>query len=104
MTGAEELAMTALPQDWLVPRADGWTLSDVQELPEGARVEVLDGALIVNPSPLPIHQRVMRRLAAVLEGQLPDGWQLETDVDVMLAENPLTTSPRTSSSSAPTSR
>jgi Uma2 family endonuclease len=52
-------------------------------------VEVLDGALIVNPSPLPVHQRMARRLAAALEEQLPAGWQLETDVDVMLAEEPL---------------
>ncbi|TCO65888.1 Uma2 family endonuclease [Actinocrispum wychmicini] len=81
--------MTALPQDWLIRRAGGWTLRDVQRLPEDYRVEVLDGALIVNPSPLPVHQRIARRLAAALEGQLPAGWQLEVDIDVMLAENPL---------------
>jgi Uma2 family endonuclease len=38
---------------------------------------------------VPIHQRAVRRLAAALELELPAGWQLETDVDVMLAENPL---------------
>jgi Uma2 family endonuclease len=81
--------MTALPHDWLFPPPGGWSMSDVQALPENCRVEVLDGALIVNPSPLPIHQRIARRLAASLETQLPAGWQLETDVDVMLAESPL---------------
>jgi Uma2 family endonuclease len=50
---------------------------------------MIDGALIVNPSLLPIHQRIVRRLAAQLEGQLPAAWQLETDVDVMLSEDPL---------------
>jgi Uma2 family endonuclease len=81
--------MTALPNDWLHPPAGGWTLADVQALPESSHVEVLDGALIVNPRPLPIHQRLVRRLAAALEPQLPTQWQLETDIDVMLAEDPL---------------
>jgi Uma2 family endonuclease len=81
--------MTALPADWIRPRAGGWTLADLERFPEDARVEVLDGALIVNPSPLPLHQRMVRRLAAQLEAALPDRWQLETDVDVMLDEDPL---------------
>jgi Putative restriction endonuclease len=59
----------------------------VEALPEKSRVEVLDGALIVNPSPLPIHRRIVRRLAAELERQLPGDWQLETDVDVMLSQD-----------------
>ncbi len=81
--------MTAVPSGWLSPSPGGWTLADVQALPENSRVEVLDGALIVTPRPLPIHQRIVRRLAAQLEPQLPAAWQLETDVDVMLSELPL---------------
>ena len=81
--------MSALSNDWLFPPPAGWQLADVQGLPENCRVEVIDGALIVHPSPLPLHQRVVRRLAAQLEGQLPAEWQLETDVDVMLNEDPL---------------
>ncbi len=81
--------MTALPTDWLFPPPGGWTLADIDRLPEGCRVEVLDGALIVNPSPLPIHQRIARRLAQALEPQLTDAWQLELDIDVLLAEEPL---------------
>jgi Uma2 family endonuclease len=81
--------MTALPNDLLSPPPGGWTLADVQALPEKSRVEVIDGALIVNPSPLPIHQRIVRRLAAELERQLPADWQLETDIDVMLSQDPL---------------
>ncbi|HEY2579591.1 MAG TPA: Uma2 family endonuclease [Streptosporangiaceae bacterium] len=81
--------MTALESEWLSPPPGGWTLADVQALPEKCRVEVIDGALIVNPSPLPIHQRVVRRLAAQLEPQLPPSWQLEYGVDVMLSEDPL---------------
>lgn len=81
--------MSAVPGDWLYPPADGWTLADLQSLPEKSRVEVLDGALIVNPSPLPLHQRMVRRLAAQLETAMPARWQLETDIDVMLSESPL---------------
>jgi Uma2 family endonuclease len=61
----------------------------MERVPEGSRVEVIDGALIVNPSPLPLHQRIVRRLADALERWLPRAWQLDIDVDVMLAEDPL---------------
>ncbi|MGW0515754.1 Uma2 family endonuclease [Crossiella sp. NPDC003009] len=67
----------------------GWTLAGVLALPERRRVEVLDGTLIRKPGPPPIHQRVMRRLAAAIEPALPPEWQLEVDVDVLLAEEPL---------------
>ena len=53
--------MIALPADWLYPPPGGWTLQDVEGLPEGSRVEVIDGALIVNPAPLATHQRIARR-------------------------------------------
>jgi Uma2 family endonuclease len=81
--------MAALPAEWLYPPPGGWTLADISRLPEGCRVEVLDGALIVNTGPPPIHQRIARRLAAALEPQLGDDWQLELDVDLLLAEEPL---------------
>jgi Uma2 family endonuclease len=58
-------------------------------MPEKSRVEVIDGALIVNPSPLPLHQRIARRLAAALEHQLPTDWQLETEIDILLQADPL---------------
>jgi Uma2 family endonuclease len=81
--------MTALPDDWLHPPPGGWTLADIESLPEGSRVEVIDGALIVNPRPLPMHQRISRKLAVALDSKLPGGWQLDIDIDIMLAEDPL---------------
>lgn len=81
--------MIALSIDWLYPPPGGWTLQDIERLPEGSRVEVIDGALIVNPRPLPIHQRIARRLAALLEPQLPPEWEVELEVDVMLNADPL---------------
>ncbi|WNV89772.1 Uma2 family endonuclease [Umezawaea sp. Da 62-37] len=67
----------------------GRTSADVHALPEGCRVEVLDGTPIVKPRPMPIHRRVVRRLAARVEARLPQLWQLETGIDVVLAEDPL---------------
>lgn len=45
-----------------------WTYSDYARLPDdGNRYEVIDGELLVTPSPSPLHQRVAFRLAAVLD-------------------------------------
>jgi len=45
-----------------------WTYSDYARLPDdGNRYEVIDGELLVTPSPSPLHQRVMFRLALTLE-------------------------------------
>lgn len=67
----------------------GWTLTDLEALPEDCRVEVLDGAPLVRSSSLPVHQRITRRLAAALEPQLSQAWQLETEVSLLLADDPL---------------
>lgn len=68
---------------------NGWTLADLQAVPEDCKVEVLDGAPLVRASPLPVHQRMTRRFAAALESQLSDFWQLETNVSLLLADAPL---------------
>jgi Uma2 family endonuclease len=45
-----------------------WTYSDYARLPDdGNRYEVIDGELLVTPSPSPLHQRVAFRLAAALD-------------------------------------
>ena len=66
-----------------------WTLADLSALPGDCAVEVLDGAPLVRANPLPVHQRIIRRLASALETQLPGEWQLETRVPLLLADNPL---------------
>ena len=48
--------MTAVPTDY-DPPGDGWTTDDLDQLPDdGRRREIIDGALIVSPSPTNIHQ------------------------------------------------
>lgn len=45
-----------------------WTYSDYARLPDdGNRYEVIDGELLVTPSPSPLHQRVVFRLGMALE-------------------------------------
>src|SRR5256885_5432934 len=44
----------------------GYTLEMRQRLPQdGNRYELLDGELIVTPSPLPVHQTLVARLTAL---------------------------------------
>jgi hypothetical protein len=47
----EALKMTAAMSEYL-PHADGWTVDDLDALPEdGVRRELLDGVLLVSPPP-----------------------------------------------------
>lgn len=57
----------------LMPTTDTWTVADLDRLPDdGLRYELVDGALLVSPSPPPIHQRVSRNLVRLLEDACPD--------------------------------
>jgi len=80
--------MTAIPRpDHLL------TLEEWDALPPDTfrRCELVEGVLIMVPAPAPLHQRVMVRLAADLDGQLPDDLTALADVDVLLdARHPVT--------------
>lgn len=52
------------------------------------RYELVDGALVMSPSPRPVHQRVVARLLAALSAVCPDDCEvLPAPVDVVLAED-----------------
>jgi Uma2 family endonuclease len=57
-------------------------------LPEGVRAEILDGEIVVQPSPTPAHQSTIGEIYAELRGPFqrgrggPGGWWLIQDVDV----------------------
>jgi Uma2 family endonuclease len=54
------------------PVGDAWTIADLDALPdEGARYEIVDGMLLVNPPPKPGHQLAAYELAKVLEAAAP---------------------------------
>jgi Uma2 family endonuclease len=75
--------MTAALSDW--PPADGWTTDDLDALPDdGMRRELLDGALLVSPSPTDIHQIIAGRLMVALEDGCPAEYQVTQGVEIRL--------------------
>jgi Uma2 family endonuclease len=81
--------LTALP-DWM-DRPDGISAEDYEALPEEIcrRIEIIDGAIIVNPAPRRLHQNICRRLANALEAACGPGHTVSTDVDLRLRDIPL---------------
>jgi Uma2 family endonuclease len=64
-------AMTTLPFS-----PDGWTIDDLDELPDDPfRYELVDGALLVTPPPRPWHDDLGAQIAALLLGALPSEWR-----------------------------
>ena len=89
--------MTALPQDpattlpgWM-DLPDGLTVADYEALPEDIcrRIEIVDGAIIVNGAPRRLHQDICRRLANALEAVCGATLTVSTDVDLRLRDVPL---------------
>lgn len=79
--------MTALP-NWMV---EGLTAADYDALPEDVcrQIEVVDGAIVVNPAPRRPHQRIVRRLANMLELACGTRFAVDTDIDLRLRDVPL---------------
>ncbi|HVM28595.1 MAG TPA: Uma2 family endonuclease [Mycobacteriales bacterium] len=68
-------AMTTLPF-----RPDGWTVDDLDELPEDdpLRYELVDGALLVTPPPKPWHDDLGAQLLLTLLSALPREYRAST--------------------------
>jgi Uma2 family endonuclease len=81
--------MTALP-DWM-DLPNGLTAEDYDALPEEIcrRIEVVDGAIIVNAAPRRRHQDICRRLANALEPGCRPALAVSMDVDLRLRDVPL---------------
>jgi Uma2 family endonuclease len=68
------------------------TYDDLLALPEDVRAEVIDGVVVLPPSPLPRHNRVQSALTRHLGGPFdeddgrggPGGWWILLDIDVRL--------------------
>lgn len=70
----------------LHPPPGGWTTDDLDELPEdGHRYELIDGVLIVSPSPTSPHQRLVVRLDTALEPSCPPEWVVTQGVEVRVS-------------------
>lgn len=70
-----------------MPRGRPFTRDDLDRMPDdGHRYELIDGVLVVSPSPRPLHQRVVTRLGVLLSQACPDDLELLVGpVDVVLA-------------------
>jgi Uma2 family endonuclease len=82
--------MTALP-DWTRLPTDGLTVAAHEALPEEVcrRIEVVDGAIVLNATPRRPHQRIVRRLANVLESACVPDFAVDFGVDLQLRDVPL---------------
>lgn len=82
--------MTALP-DWMVLPPGGLTVADYEALDEEIcrTIEIVDGAIVVNPAPRRMHQRIIRRLSYELESACGSDLAVEFDVDLRLRDVPL---------------
>jgi Uma2 family endonuclease len=68
-----------------VPPEGGWTTDHLDGLPEdNRRRELLDGVLLVPPSPTRIHQNTAGLLAVALEAECPDEYDVTQGVEVRI--------------------
>ncbi|WP_255527967.1 Uma2 family endonuclease [Plantactinospora alkalitolerans] len=69
------------------PPAGGWTTDDLDVMSDdGQRRELLDGALIMAPSPTAAHQTIAGRLMVALEEDCPDEFDVTQGVEVRISQ------------------
>ena len=77
--------MTAALSDAYPPEG-GWTTDDLDAMPDdGRRRELLDGVLLVSPSPTAAHQTIAGRLMVALEQNCPDEYDVTQGVEVRIS-------------------
>jgi Uma2 family endonuclease len=78
---SEEEPMIDAPN---LPDKHVWTVDDVAKLPEDLPYELIDGKLILSPSPLPFHQFLGLRVANALEVACPEDVLVTVDQSVLM--------------------
>jgi Uma2 family endonuclease len=69
------------------PPPGGWTVDDLDIFPpDGHRREILDGVLIVSPTPTDIHQVIAMRLGVALEATCPPTLHVTQGVEVRISQ------------------
>jgi Uma2 family endonuclease len=82
--------MTALP-DWMMSHPEGLTAADYDALSEeiSRRIEIVDGAIVVNAAPRRAHQEVVYNLTSALKAVVSERLAVAIDVDLRLRDVPL---------------
>jgi Uma2 family endonuclease len=71
----------------MLGHAGPWTEADYLQLPDdGLRIELVDGALLVNPPPNTAHQRLNSHLWQALGSAAPPGFEALEGVGIRVAE------------------
>lgn len=76
-----KLIMTTAP---IYVQGDPWTVDDLDRLPDGVHFQILDGSLLVSPSPTSLHQRAAARLADQLYEEMPEDFDVQPQVGVLV--------------------
>lgn len=68
------------------PRGPVWTTDDLDTMPETShRLEILDGTLLVSPTPTNVHQTVAMRLGVALYDTCPEHLDVTQNVEVRIS-------------------
>ncbi|GID25761.1 Uma2 family endonuclease [Paractinoplanes brasiliensis] len=74
----------ALQLPSLLDEKQDWTVDDLASLPKDLRYELIDGRLVVSPSPTPLHQDLGVRLLLALEAACPPDLMVVTDLSLRI--------------------
>ena len=77
----EEEPMIAAPY---LPDKRDWTVDDVASLPEDLHYELIDGRLVLTPSPLPFHQFIGLEVSHALRDRCPADVFITVDQSVLI--------------------
>lgn len=83
--------MSAQPADSFLRHPEKWTVDDLLRLPEdqGNRIELVDGLVVVSPSPSSRHQRVLQKLQVAFVAATPPEFETLPGVNVVLNDERL---------------
>jgi Uma2 family endonuclease len=76
-----------MPTDWTDPPPGGWTTDDLDRLPRAGRHrELIDGVVLVSPSPGPLHEGVAGLLGTKIEALCPPGHAVRQGVEIRFSD------------------